>query len=74
MNRAAEKYRDKTTLESTKTRAKFGGTQQKGGHASLNGYVLAVVGNKCVDVEALSIFSRGCKMWGKKKVSPEYIA
>lgn len=54
MQRAAEEYRDNTTLERTKTRAKCEGAWQK--RASLNGYVSAVVGNKCLDVEALSKF------------------
>ena len=56
MQRAAEEYRDNTTLERTKTRAKCEEAWQKRRHASLNGYVSAVVGNKCVDVEALSKF------------------
>ena len=40
----------------------------------LNRYVLAVTGNKCVDVGTLSKFRSGCKLWKKKKSSPEYIA
>ena len=68
MRRAAEKYRDNTTLEPTKERSKFDAAWQKRRHASLNGYVLAIVGNKCVDVEAQSKFCRGCKMWEKRKV------
>ena len=67
MKTAAEEYRDNTTMEPKKTGAKFDGAWEKRGHASLNRYVLAVVGNKCVDVEALSKICRGRKMWGKKE-------
>ena len=74
MKRAAEEYRDNTTLEPTKKHAKFDGACQKREHASLNGYISAVVGYKYVDVEALSKFCRGYRMWEKKKGSPEYIA
>ena len=67
MKRAANKYRDNTTLESTKKRAKLDGAWQKHGHASLNRCVSTVVSNKCLNVEALSKFCSGCKMWGKRK-------
>ena len=66
MIRAAEEYTN-TTLEPTKKRAKFDGAWQKRGHASLNGYISAVVGNKYVVVEAQSTFCRGCKMWEKRE-------
>ena len=56
MKRAGEEHRDNTTLEPTKERAKSDRAWQKLGQSSLNGYVSAVVDNKCVDVEALSKF------------------
>lgn len=74
MQRAAEEYRDNTTLEPTKRREKFDEAWQKRGHASSNGYVSEVVGDKCADVEALSKFCTVNKMWKKKKGSPDYIA
>ena len=55
-----------------KTCVKIDGAWQKRGHSSLNGYVNAVVGDKCVDVEAFSKFCIGCRMWETKKDSPRY--
>ena len=45
---------------------------KKRGHNSLHGVVTAISGDKCVDVEVLSKYCMGCKMWEKKKGTPEY--
>ena len=53
-------------------RVSIDGLWQKRGHNSLHGVVTAISGDKCVDVEVLSKYCMGCKMWGKKKGTPEY--
>ena len=37
-------------------------------------FVTAIVGDKCVDIEAFSKFCRGCKMWEKQQGTPKYDA
>ena len=43
------------------------GAWQKRGHSSFNGFVSAVVDDRCVDIEVFSKFCYGCKMWERKK-------
>lgn len=45
---------------------------QRRGHASLNGLVTTVSNGKCIDVECMTKFCRGCAMWRKKKNTDAY--
>ena len=58
----------------TKKRVKIDGAWQRRGYSSLNGYVPAVIEDKCVDYEAFSKFCRSCKMWEGKENTPRYEA
>ena len=51
---------------------KIDGAWQKRGNVLLNGYVSGIIADKCVDVEVLSKFCRGCKMWESRKGSLKY--
>ena len=51
---------------------KIDGAWQKRGYVSLNGYVSGIIADKCVDVEVLSKFCQGCKMWESRKGSLKY--
>ena len=53
-------------------RVSIDGTWQKRGHNSLHGVVTAISGDKCIDIEVLSKYCMGCKMWNSKKGTPEY--
>ena len=73
MKRAADSFRsDCDTTEPIKKRVKINGAWQKRGHQSLNGFVTAIIDDKCVDIEAFSKFCSGCKMWDSKKETPGY--
>ena len=48
------------------------GSWQRRGHASLNGLVTAISKGKCIDVDVMSKFCRGCAMWQSKKGTIEY--
>ena len=73
MKCAADRFRsDCDTTEPIKKRVKIDGAWQKRGHQSLNGFVTAIIDDKCVDTEAFSKFCRGCKMWNSKKETLEY--
>ena len=73
MKRAAAEVSDEGD-EPTKKRVKIDGAWQRRGYASLNGYVSAVVNDKCVDYKAFSKFCMGCRMWEGKENSPRYAA
>ena len=53
-------------------RVSLDGSRQKRGHASLNGIVTTISNGKCIDVETMTKYCRGCAMWEKKKKSPWY--
>ena len=75
MKRAAKNFHDdKENITPVKKCVKVDGAWQKRGHASLNGFVTAIVGDKCVDIEAFSKFCRGCKMWEKQQGTSKYDA
>jgi len=46
------------------------GLGQRGGHTSLNSVVNAV--DKCVDIEVPTKHCSGCRIWKRKKWTPEY--
>jgi len=48
------------------------GTWQKRGHSSLNGAVTAISNGRCIDVDVLSKYCRGCQIWNRKKHHPKY--
>jgi len=49
------------------TRVSIDGSWQKPEHVSPNGIVTAVSGDKCVDIEILTEYCSGCKIWKDKK-------
>ena len=63
---------EKTTDGEGLCRVSLDGSWQRRGHASLNGLVTAISNGKCIDVEVMSKFCRGCAMWQSKKGTPEY--
>ena len=55
-----------------KTTVKIDGAWSKRGHSSLNGVVTATIGDKCIDIQALSKYCKGCQMWEMQKGSANY--
>lgn len=72
MDNVAKAITDGKCTTPVHSRVKMDGAWSKRGHSSLNGVVTATIGNKCIDVYALSKYCKGCQMWEKYKGTAEY--
>ena len=53
-------------------RVSLDGSWQRRGHNSLNGLVSVISQGKCIDVQVMSKYCKGCTMWKNKEGTPEY--
>jgi hypothetical protein len=76
MNEAAltakQESKEKLNTGEALVQVAIDGSWQTRGHTSLNGVVTAICGGKCLDVQVMSKYCRGCQIWANKKGSTEY--